>query len=769
MKKLLTILIALVLAIAAGAQTLNVQVGSVTYQFPAAQCGDMTYSDGTTLTVMGKAFTISDITAMSVDETAVTDSTVTVAFGTSPTVTVAGNAAKYVAVTVTGTQVSITQSNTSADNIEISYILSGEASGAYSDGLFYLGSADENNEYKATVQFAGLTLTNTSGPAVCINNGKRIKVSSKKNTTNKLTGVGTKTYKGALYVNGHGEFQGNGSLYVNSTGYHGIKTGDYMTVKNCSIYVQSAAKDGVSCNEYFQMKSGYLEISGSSDDGIQCEIDSSTGTATAATDDEHSDEDTGSIYIDGGTLVVTTTETATKCVKGDGNIVVSGGTVTLTAQGAVDNSDPSDLSYAAGFKADGNFTQSGGNITITVTGASGRGIGVDGTFTTTASSTGTLTITNSGALTSSGTSYFATAKGVKAGVVAINGGTIDVTMSGAAAKGIKSDSDDGAGDMTITGGTITVTTSGSGAYDGTDSDAKGAGGLKADNNMTISGGTLTLKSTGSGGKCIKADNVLTITDGTITATTTGSKYTYSSDVTASPKAIKAGTKTASTTATTRAGGGPGGNPGGNQGGPGGGGGGDDSSNYTYSGGMVISGGTITASSSNHEAIESKNTLDISGGNIYAYSSDDAMNSASHFTITGGNVMGYSSGNDGLDANGNFYIKGGNVVAIGTRSPEVAIDANTEGGYKLYITGGNVVAVAGLESGSSLSGVTSKSTSVSTNTWYTFKNGSTSVFSFKTPSSLSNTSTTIVASSTPTISSGSISGTTIWNGYGVVSQ
>lgn len=66
------------------------------------------------------------------------------------------------------------------------------------------------------------------------------------------------------------------------------------------------------------------------------------------------------------------------------------------AEGAVDTSDTSDLSYAAGFKADGDFTQSGGDITINVTGASGRGIGVDGTFTSAESSTGTLTITNSG-------------------------------------------------------------------------------------------------------------------------------------------------------------------------------------------------------------------------------------------------------------------------------------------------------------------------------------------------------------------------------------
>ena len=45
---------ALLLTIAATAQTLNVHVGSVTYQFPASKCGELTYTDGTnSVTVKG--------------------------------------------------------------------------------------------------------------------------------------------------------------------------------------------------------------------------------------------------------------------------------------------------------------------------------------------------------------------------------------------------------------------------------------------------------------------------------------------------------------------------------------------------------------------------------------------------------------------------------------------------------------------------------------------------------------------------------------------
>lgn len=80
MKKIFTILSIAVLAMQASAQTLNVRVGSVTYRFPATQTGDMTYADGTTLTIMGKVFNISEINSMTVDQTEVTDGTIGVVY-----------------------------------------------------------------------------------------------------------------------------------------------------------------------------------------------------------------------------------------------------------------------------------------------------------------------------------------------------------------------------------------------------------------------------------------------------------------------------------------------------------------------------------------------------------------------------------------------------------------------------------------------------------------------------------------------------------------
>jgi len=139
------------------------------------------------------------------------------------------------------------------------------------------------------------------------------------------------------------------------------------------------------------------------------------------------------------------------------------------------------------------------------------------------------------------------------------------------------------------------------------------------------------------------------------------------------------------------------------------------------------------SASAHEAIESKGKIYITGGVINATSSDDAINSSSTMTISGGAVYAYSTGNDGLDANGNLIIKDGTVFAIGKGSPEVAIDANTEKGYKLYIQGGNVIAIGGLENNSSVS-ESVISTSWSRNTTYSLCNGDSVLYTFKTPSS-----------------------------------
>ena len=609
MKRIYVIIMTLMLTIAAGAQTLNIQVGNVNYLFPASQCGEMTYQDGTTLTVMGKTFTLNDIGSMKIDATDVKDNLVSIAYdGTEATVTIAGNVAQYVDATIEGAHVTIAQSNTEAvDGDEITYQLSGTTT----DGEFALSGS-----YKCTVSLAGVTLTNPNGAAINITNGKRIQISAKKNTENTLTDGANGSQKACLYSKGQIQLQGNGSLNVVGNTKHAIKSGDYITVKNLTLNITSAVGDGINCEEYFQMKSGTVTISGVGDDGIQCDLGGTTSTGETT---DHEDEDSGNVYLEGGTLNINVTAAASKGVKANGDIRVSDGTITIKSTGnATWDSDDAEVKGSTCLSADGNMSISGGTLTLTNTGSGGKGIKSDGTL------------------------------------------TISDTAN------------------------LTVTTSGQIAY------------CSSTTNTTIK-----------------------------TTTSSSTTERLNDNLKTSPKGIKA------------------------------------------DGAMTITGGIINVSATYHEAIETKSTLDISGGYVYAYSGDDAINSSSTMTITGGYVMANSSGNDGLDANGNCYIKGGNVFAVAKTQPEVGIDANTEGGYKLYITGGNVVAIGGFESGASISGGTAKSASYSKGTWYGLYNGSTLAFAFKVPSNSSmGSSMAVYTSGTPALKSGVTgSDTNFWNGYG----
>jgi len=304
----------------------------------------------------------------------------------------------------------------------------------------------------------------------------------------------------------------------------------------------------------------------------------------------------------------------------------------------------------------------------------------------------------------------------------INGGIINVEVSAEAAKGINCESN-----IIVNGGRTTVITTGGGTYDTEDNEAKGAACIKADSAFTINAGELWLKSTGSGGKGINVDTEANFTGGNVYIVTEGGQYKSNND-TSSPKGIKA------------------------------------------DGNIYISGGTIWVRTNgyNGEGIETKSTMNISGGEVASYAYDDAINSKSDMTITGGYIYAQGKNNDGLDANGNIYIKGGLIYAICSGSPEVAIDANTEGGKKLYLTGGTVVAVGGLENGSSLSQACYQASSWSKNTWYTMTYDS-NTFSFKTPSS-GGSGLVVSSAETPTLSSGTTisGGSSIFGGIGIMS-
>ncbi len=310
--------------------------------------------------------------------------------------------------------------------------------------------------------------------------------------------------------------------------------------------------------------------------------------------------------------------------------------------------------------------------------------------------------------------------GIKAsGDIIINGGIINVSTAGAGAKGINGDEN-----IIINGGRTTTICTGNGEWDDEDQETKASAGLACELTMTINGGEVYSKATGSGGKGLKADYEAYINGGKVRAITEGGLYycdgktenhNYRGNTdnlddayTSSPKGIKVGTK-------------------------------------NVHGLLNITGGDVMVRTSgyNGEGIESKGTLEISGGSVMVAAYDDAINSSSDLTISGGTVIAVGTNNDGIDANGNLYIKGGNIIAFGASGAEAGIDSDES--HALYISGGSLFAIGGridTRLGSTSQGLIQISGSVQANSAVTLSNGSSTVATFTMPP-YSNTNGTIL--------------------------
>lgn len=273
--------------------------------------------------------------AVALNANAIDKNTVNIVYnGTTATVTVASNISSYVTVTSgTSSHVKIVQSadfagvdaNSDNEDGEIIYSLSGTST----DGEFYM-----EGSFKATVELNSLTLTNPSGPAINIQDGKRIEVSAKKGTVNNLTDGANDTYNGCLHCKGHTKLKGKGTLNITGNSKHAVYSKEYLEIKNLTLNITAAKKDAIHCKEYFLMESGTVNITGATEDGIQVELDGTTSTGITA---NHEDEDTGNFYQEGGTLTIS--GYGGKAIKADGSITYKGGT---------QNFNTSDTSAATG-------------------------------------------------------------------------------------------------------------------------------------------------------------------------------------------------------------------------------------------------------------------------------------------------------------------------------------------------------------------------------------------------------------------------------------
>ncbi|MGM9759724.1 MAG: carbohydrate-binding domain-containing protein [Parabacteroides sp.] len=491
MKRMILSLILFWTTLSSMAQTLHVQTGTVEYAFSAAQTGNMLFDNGSTLTIQGRTFAISEIDQIYVDDQVFPDNTVAITYDdTKASVVIAGNVAPYLDTTTEGAYVTITQSNDDTCG-EIVYSLQGQSD----NGGFSL-----SGNYKTTLVLQGVSLTSQLGAPLDIQIGKRIKLSVADGTTNSLADCTDGTHKGTIACKGHLELQGKGTLNIAGHTAHAIYAKEYITLQDCQVNILSAVKDGINCNQYFAMKSGELTLSNTGDDGIQVSYKDET---------DREAEDTGSIIISGGSITATITADAAKALKADGSVVVTGGTLDLTTGGGgVWDEEDAKTKASSCISADANVQIDGGTLLLTSTGCGGKGISCDEDLTInggeiTVQTSGGLLVYINGQLYTDFTGntdyiesdYKSSPKGMKAdGNVTINGGTIQVTALGNGGEGIESKAI-----LTINDGNITV-------YSNDD-------GLNSSSHLYIKGGDLTIVATNNDG--IDSNGDLYVSGGTI--------------------------------------------------------------------------------------------------------------------------------------------------------------------------------------------------------------------------------------------------------------
>lgn len=364
------------------------------------------------------------------------------------------------------------------------------------------------------------------------------------------------------------------------------------------------------------------------------------GTLTVTANYKHAIACDDEVEVNSGNIIVSSA--ASDAIHSKDAFTMNGGYLKLNSSGDGIDGDA------------GTIDIKDGTIDITSIVNTTKAIKCDSTLTITG---GDITINQSGGVVvTDGDPSYATALKSNERVY-VKGGNIKVVSVGEAGKGISAD-----GNIYISGGTINIKTSGNGGkYTNTSNvtDSYNATCIKSDSTIYLLGGNLTLESTGTAGKCISSDIDMVIGDTTngptINAKTSGKQILMSgtgmnADY-ANPKVIKADNN------------------------------------------LIVNNGSLTLSSTSEggEGLESKNILTINGGTIEINTVDDCINATKSIVITGGNIFAYSSNNDGIDSNGTFDISGGVIVSSGTNQPEEGFDCDQN---QFKITGGVLIGTGG---------------------------------------------------------------------------
>lgn len=122
------------------------------------------------------------------------------------------------------------------------------------------GMINVSTKQKVKLKLNGVNISNSTGPAIMVNDAKRLTITLIEGTVNTVSG-GSTANDGAICTNDTLEIKGAGTLHVNGTVEHGISSDDDVVIKNGNIHV-NAVKTGIMANDDITISGGALKVVG---------------------------------------------------------------------------------------------------------------------------------------------------------------------------------------------------------------------------------------------------------------------------------------------------------------------------------------------------------------------------------------------------------------------------------------------------------------------------------------------------------------------------
>lgn len=160
-----------------------------------------------------------------------------------------------------GSSPSYTGSNVSVEGSVVKITAGGDYrfTGSVSEGQIYV---DTTLEEKVKLVLDGVSISNSSGPAILVYEAKECTVKVQAGSTNTLSDGGSdKVYDGVIFSNDTLTVKGGGTLNITSGNAHGIASDDDIVIDNGTINITSI-KSGLFAHDDITINGGTLDIKG---------------------------------------------------------------------------------------------------------------------------------------------------------------------------------------------------------------------------------------------------------------------------------------------------------------------------------------------------------------------------------------------------------------------------------------------------------------------------------------------------------------------------